>query len=128
MTALVKIEIPWPDRALFPNEANGRHWAASYPARIAAKLDAQSQAQRWAGVFPSDSQLALRVVIAPPDNRRRDLDGVIAALKPTQDGLCLGLEIDDSRIRSTAYDWADAVAGGRVTLSIHLLAGSRRLS
>lgn len=126
MSALVAVQLTWPVSALWPNSSLGRHWSTRQKAKAWAKLEAQSQSRRWAGVFPKDSQLVVVIAAEPPDAIRRDVDNLVAALKPSIDGLAQGLEIDDSRIRRLTIDMLDPVPEGRVTLHVCLMSAQWR--
>ena len=126
MSALVAVQLTWPVSALWPNSSLGRHWSARQKAKGFAKLEARAQSRRWAGVFPKDAQLVVVIAAEPPDAIRRDVDNLVAALKPSIDGLAQGLEIDDSRIRRLTIDMLDPVPTGRITLHVHLLSAMWR--
>ena len=89
------IRLPWPPSALSPN-ARG-HWAQK--ARIAknyrgdCRLMCQAQGAR---ALPVES-LSVEVTFHAPDNRRRDLDNMLAAIKSGLDGVVDATGVDDSR-------------------------------
>src|SRR5690606_12346048 len=80
------VELPWPNRLLHPNARP--HWAVKAKAAKSARRDAAwlvlaaigTSKCWWKGV-------ALNVEFCPPDNRRRDLDGLIASMKAAQDAI-----------------------------------------
>ena len=45
----------------------------------------------------AEKGLHLRITFHPPDNRRRDLDGMLSAIKSGLDGLSDALGVDDSK-------------------------------
>lgn len=87
--------LPWPSRALHPNARV--HWSkrakAARKAREAAAWSAVA-----AGAEPmSATSLNVTVVFFPPDNRARDVDGMLSACKPSIDGIADLLGVDDSK-------------------------------
>jgi len=70
-----------------------------------------SNAKQKFGNVPLPFQMF--VYVYPPDRRKRDLDNII---KVMQDGVCSGLNIDDSNIVSVAAIRCDAVKHGMVEI------------
>ncbi len=103
------MEFPWPDRSLFPNRANGEHWGKVRKARDAAKQLGYLMAR---GRKVTGRMLVIEIY--PPDNRRRDLDGVLSACKNLIDGVCQGLGFDDSEINPIILDRKQVVKGGKI--------------
>lgn len=120
MTALIEIILPWPDSTLMPNRNIGRHWAMRHNAKGAAKMEAIDQARKWRGVLPPGAGLAVSIKLEPPDRRKRDIDNLLAALKPSIDGLAQGLGINDAQICRTVIDRLEPTPGGRVLISVHI--------
>lgn len=121
MTALIEIVTNWPDPALNPNRRLGKHWGSTYRAKETARQAAMLMAVRWRDVFPPDVALICVITLEPPDSRRRDVDNVLAALKPTLDGIAAGCNFDDSRIWKHVIQRREPhPPAGRVTISLHL--------
>lgn len=120
MSALVEFAFGWPDSALMPNRNIGRHWTTRHSAKTAAKEAADLQARKWRGVFPPSSALAVVIKLEPPDRKKRDVDNLLAALKPSIDGMASGLGINDAQISRMVIDRMPPTPGGRVTVSIHI--------
>lgn len=120
MIAFVEIVLSWPDSALMPNRNIGRHWAMRHNAKSAAKNEAIDQSQKWRGVFPAGAALAVFIKLEPPDRRKRDIDNLLAALKPSIDGMAQGLGINDAQICRTVIDLLEPTPGGRVLVSVHV--------
>ena len=101
---LLRVRLPFPDRRLSPNVR--RVWQASLiPKREAREVgyyaahDATFRKGRWHSVSLKNTMpLRLRIAIYPPDNRRRDLDNIVAAIKSYQDGIFSYMGLDDSMI------------------------------
>jgi hypothetical protein len=70
-------------------------------------------AQRHEARLPSEGPIGVVYKIVPPDGRHRDLDNIIASLKPFQDGLCDALGVNDRRFLPT-FEFAEPEKPGRV--------------
>ncbi len=92
------IELPWPSRDLHPNARV--HWAKKAKAAKRARNDAAYFALA-SGIrtydFAGQQSLNVALVFQPPDNRRRDTDGMISSVKNYCDGIADVVGIDDSR-------------------------------
>ena len=103
---MLRIRLPFPDRRLSPNAR--RVWQASLTPKRAAREVGYFAAMedchaRGTGSASSlgiikTKPLHLRIAIHPPDNRRRDVDNIVAALKSYQDGVFDYIGMDDSQI------------------------------
>lgn len=89
------VELPWPDRRLHPN-ARIHHMEK---ARVVKQ--AREDAAWWAkaaGVKPIKADaLSVTIIFYPPDNRRRDLDSMLASIKSALDGIADVVGVDDSK-------------------------------
>lgn len=101
------ILLPWPSPDLSPNARV--HWRTKWKASKAAKETAYYTTLE-AKVRPCDR---FRLVFCPPDNRARDLDNLIASMKPALDGMAKAWGVDDSAFRWTA-EIGEVCPGGRV--------------
>lgn len=117
------IELPWPDKRVFPNFKRRKHWTVYRPAIKADRenarlmtLAATTLAERKA-VAEGEGKIAVKVSFYPPDRRRRDDDGMVSAFKHQRDGIADALGIDDHRFRPH-YFFEDAAKPGRVTVEI----------
>ena len=93
----MKLTMPFPPAELNPNRARGLRWWTLGQARKLYRetcgWEAKDQAK---GVRLSPPVLAT-VTFVVPDHRRRDVDNLLAALKPCWDGLVdAGVLADDS--------------------------------
>jgi hypothetical protein len=70
------------------------------------------------GPIDADS-LNVTLTFFPPDNRRRDLDGMLSASKALIDGVADSLEVDDSKWAITLRR-GDVVKGGNVRFEIEV--------
>ena len=95
---MIEIIIPFPDPRLNPNRSKGTHWAATGKIR----KDAREYA-RWMGrgvlcpPLSENGTIAVAICFSQPDKRRRDRDNLLAALKPSLDGIADALGINDSQ-------------------------------
>ena len=121
---MLRIRLPFPDRKLNPNRSHGKAWQATRAPRKAANDAGYFAAMddchaRGTGSASSiglnkAKPLRLRIAIHPPDNRRRDLDNIISALKPYQDGVFAYIPFDDSQITRKEVVMRRSCPGGKV--------------
>ena len=91
---MLTIELPWPDRRLHPNARI--HWRRKAEAAKTARADAHI-ACRAAGIREiKAATLSLAIVFHPPNRIRRDVDGMLSAIKPGLDGIADVIGVDDS--------------------------------
>lgn len=89
------IVLPWPASVLHPNSRG--HWAQKARAAKKARKDGWAAAlESGLGRIQADS-LAVTVVFHPPNNRRRDADGMLSSVKSHLDGIADAVGVDDSR-------------------------------
>jgi len=93
---IIRIELPWPDPILSPNrrEHTLQKQASKRRERDYAYYQAIRNRPRCGNI---EGNLELNIILYPPDKRHRDVDNIFASLKPAIDGVCKGLEIDDSQ-------------------------------
>lgn len=92
---VLTIDLPWPDRRLHPNARPHR----MEKARAAKKARADAAwAAKAAGLGRIEADaINVTAVFSPPDNKRRDLDSMLASLKPALDGIADVTGVDDSK-------------------------------
>lgn len=105
----VRIVLQWPDSRLMPNRKNGRHWGGTQAAKVRARQDGYFEAKAALGrtSIVLGDRLPVRITFVAPDRRQRDLDNLLACIKPQLDGIAQALGVDDSRFRPVTID--DAV-------------------
>jgi crossover junction endodeoxyribonuclease RusA len=109
------LELPWASRDLHPNARV--HWAKRAKAAKAARADAAWIAKA-AGVSKMDAKaLSITATFCPPDNRRRDIDSMLASMKSAFDGIADVVGVDDSTWSFTIRR-SDPVKHGVVRVSI----------
>jgi crossover junction endodeoxyribonuclease RusA len=119
----VIVTLPWPDKRLSPNAR--LHWAALSTVKKKARGDACYAALEAAGsampairaALDGEGKIALRVRFYPPDNRHRDTDNMVAALKAPIDGIADALEVNDRRFLPH-YFFEPAAKPGRVEVEL----------
>jgi len=66
-----------------------------------------------------DGPISFALMFYPPDKRKRDDDGLVAAFKAARDGIADALKVDDSRFVTTFS--VAPVVGGMVKVKIQEL-------
>lgn len=98
---MIAITLPWPSSKLNPNRSKGAHWAATSTLRKKARADAHLVAlgAMSAGCVPRGAAgaIALIITFVQPDRRARDRDNLLAALKPSLDGVADALGVNDAQ-------------------------------
>ena len=100
------ITLPWPDTSLMPNRKNGRHWGGTQAAKVRARQDGYFGAKKALGTagLAGRDRMPVKITFVAPDGRRRDIDNMLACIKPQLDGIAQALRIDDSRFRPITLD------------------------
>lgn len=109
------IDLPWPPRDLHPNARC--HWTRRHRATKKAREAAQWLSCSY-GPIEAD-RLNVTLTFFPPDNRRRDIDGMLSACKALIDGVSDSLEVDDSKW-AISIRRGDVVKGGSVRFEIEV--------
>lgn len=93
---MIRLTLPWPSSELSQNARV--HHAVKARAVKKARHDAYwLMKSENNGSLKDAGTLGVKIYITPPDRRRRDLDNILAALKPSFDGIADALGIDDSK-------------------------------
>lgn len=109
------VNLPWPDSRLHPNARN--HWAVRAKAVKQARMEAAILA-RASGIRKIRAEsLEVSLVFSPPDKRRRDLDGLLSAMKASLDGISDVIGVDDSSW-GISISRGEVVKGGNVAVTI----------
>ena len=92
---MITILLPWPPKELSPN--GRKHWAE------VAKIKGKYKISCGLCLLPYrhmiKGKLPVSITFCPPDNRRRDLDNMIASFKAGQDEIARVVGIDDYLFR-----------------------------
>lgn len=86
------IRLGWPARCLSPNSRTDRRTATA--SRQAAKTEGWAEAMRARAVIPADAHMVIEFF--PPKAGRRDLDNLLASIKPHLDGIAEAAGVDDA--------------------------------
>ena len=89
------IILSWPAKALHPNARV--HWAVKAKAAKAYRKEAWAKAasEKCPGIKDA-KVIQVGVYFYPPDKRRRDIDGMLSAIKSGLDGIADGLGVNDN--------------------------------
>lgn len=114
------VRLPWPDRRLSPNARVHRMERARYAAvakddAIIATCGQLSVQQRRA--LRDRETVHLAITFRPPDDRKRDLDNMLASAKAALDGFAHACQIDDYRF-SLSLRRVGKVKGGEIEVFI----------
>lgn len=94
------VELSFPAPELMQNRREGHHWRYAHEAKVAQRQEAYLLARQviTQSGFETQPNARYRVemVFCPPDNRRRDVSNLHAAMKAALDGIAEAMEIDDS--------------------------------
>lgn len=117
----VTVVLPWPDRKLNPNYSKGRHWTSTTDERKTARTMARVltiTALHLAGAREFVGDVPLSILFVAPDRRGRDRDNLLAALKPSLDGMADALGINDSQFEPLTISREFGTKPGSVILTI----------
>jgi crossover junction endodeoxyribonuclease RusA len=110
------VTLPWPPKELSPNARV--HWAKKAKAAKGYGIDAHfASFARGNSPPPAGSAPLVSITFYPPDNRRRDLDNMLASIKSGLDGIASAIGIDDSKWSLTIRK-GEPVKGGRVIVEV----------
>ena len=113
-----KIILPYPNPALMPNRKHGHHWATTQQAKAKARQEAYllSGSLKYTGG-------GLKITFYTPDNRKRDLDNLLAAMKPALDGMAQAIGVDDALFDEIHLKKTKAQNKAAARVEIELLSG-----
>lgn len=89
------VDLPWPDRILHPN-ARPHHMAKARATKKARTNAGWLAIEAGLTVMQADA-LKASIIFSPPDNRQRDIDGMLSSIKAYLDGIRDVVGIDDSK-------------------------------
>lgn len=119
----MRIKLPWPDPKLMPNRKNGKHWAITQAAKVRRRDMAWAltrEAMQKEAFLPMDGNLLpVSLTFYPPSYIRRDLDGLLGALKPDMDGIAKALGVDDQFFEPITLARGSKVKDGMVVVEVH---------
>lgn len=120
-----RVILPWPSPKLTPNAKRRTHWSDYRPAIKADRKAGWALTREALGSRLGEVQKVVAAMpkiggvvrFVPPDRRKRDDDGMIAAFKHLRDGMFDALGLDDAKFRP-AYEFAEPEKPGRVEVTI----------
>lgn len=120
---MISFSLPWPSAKLNPNRCKGLHWAATSKLRKDARDFAQRQARYTVSQYTlPDSykagEIPLTIVFIQPDRRARDRDNLLAALKPSLDGVADAMGVNDSQFEPVTIRREYGAKPGSVRIEI----------
>lgn len=89
------VDLPWPDRILHPN-ARPHHMAKTRATKKARTNAGWLAIEAGLTVMRADA-LKVSIIFSPPDNRQRDIDGMLSSVKAYLDGIRDVVGVDDSK-------------------------------
>lgn len=96
----IKIILPFPAAKLNPNRRSGHSWQVTAAEKVEAWQAGKIATLKALGgkAFAIAAPVKFSITFFCPNRRRRDLDNLLASLKPSLDGICNAVDIDDSAI------------------------------
>lgn len=112
------IRLPWPPKECSPNAKSPGKWRSKSEAAKAYKNECiQCLWEQKVRGLPFKTA-EIHITIMPPDNRKRDLDNVLASIKQGLDAVAERTGIDDSRWLSMHLYRGGKVKGGLVAVLV----------
>lgn len=112
----MRIRFPFPDRKLSANSRIDRRF-------VTKERETAREIGFWlvkdAGwEFSGKKPLELKLIVCPPDKRRRDDDNIISAFKSYRDGMFKALGLDDSLVKRTIIERSDVEKDGAIYVNL----------
>lgn len=120
----LELVFEWMPPQLFRNKERTQHWGVrQYHSKtsrmVAAAVTREVITSSKEKInFQPKKDIPISVYFYPPDKRRRDVDGMFSALKPTLDGIADAIEVDDQYFNPTHLYRCAPVKGGKVKIIV----------
>lgn len=111
------VTLLWPPAALRPNASSPGNWRRKSDAAKRYRRDCLILARAVKLTRPAGANLRLNIEFSPPDNRRRDLDNMLASFKVGIDAVAEVMGVDDS-LFALNISRTDPVKDGRVSVRV----------
>lgn len=111
------ITLSWPPRELHPNARPHYHAKASAAKAYREAAYWTAKADEEGGYFLPDES-GMKISFYPPDNRRRDLDGMLSSVKAGIDGIADAYGLNDYDFNPITIMRCEPVKGGRVCVTL----------
>ena len=109
------IRLPWPPKELSPNARV--HFHAKAKAAKSYRSTAYWLSEIAGLSVPSEGEITVGLEFCPPDHRHRDLDNMLASVKPGLDGIADNLKVNDYRYTLTLRR-GEPCKGGAVVVTV----------
>lgn len=116
------LELSWPVSELMQNRSDGHHW--TFAADAKANYRREGYLSTLSAInessFDARERDNYRVVMVfdAPDNRRRDVSNLHAAMKSALDGIAAAMGVDDSHFVEHTQRKGGVVERGRVSITV----------
>lgn len=116
------LTLSWPASELMQNRHDGRHWSFAANEKAAYRHEGYLMALSAINTSGFESRDGARYRISmtfhAPDNRRRDVSNLHAAMKSALDGIASAMGVDDSSFVEHIQRKGHAVERGRVDVCV----------
>lgn len=116
------LSLSWPASELMQNRHDGRHWSYAANEKAAYRHEGYLMALSAINASGFDSHDGARYRISmtfhAPDNRRRDVSNLHAAMKAALDGIANAMGVDDSNFVEHTQRKGCAIERGRVDVHV----------
>ncbi len=109
------MKLPWPPK--IPNPNSIAHWGRKASIKKKYKMDCYILAKAEGKRKFAPGEIKLKISFYPPDNRKRDLDNMLASIKALLDGVATAWEVNDERFHLTLVK-GEPVKDGAVKIEI----------
>lgn len=119
---MIRLELPYPPKQLFPNYKRAHHWTKYHKQARAARtlgwgLAAQALGPRLRDWPQQEVEIILEITPPKRPGRPADEDGIKGACKHYFDGLSDALGVDDAKFRVGKPVWHDKDGNGQIVIS-----------
>lgn len=119
----LKITLPFPAAKLNPNRRGGRSWQVTAAEKSeAVQMGKIATLDALKGKHPAiATPVKFSITFYCPNHRRRDIDNLLASLKPSLDGIANATGIDDSVIEEMQLIKRYDLSNPRVEVNIPVM-------
>jgi Holliday junction resolvase RusA-like endonuclease len=115
----MKIELPWFNPCLMPNDTSNRWTKAKARKKQRAESNILTKSKLATFDFkPRTERLAVSIMFYQPTRHHRDLDGCLSAIKGALDGIADAILFDDKNFRPVTIDFGEVTKGGKIIINI----------
>jgi crossover junction endodeoxyribonuclease RusA len=110
------MRFPYPNKKLSSNSRISHQWLTKE--RQEARETGFFLAKQARLCFDGKRKLEMKMIICPPDRRKRDNDNVVTAFKSYRDGIFTALNLDDSLVHRLIVERGDMEKKGCIYVSL----------